>query len=158
MYKTITESLANFRFSSDANADLLDVIGQNLNLDDDTDSNAPLDDNVNNMDFGGDGFDVGGDDGPAEDFFTGDQAVEEVYVAAEHAGDGGSGPAPLGPVENFDPRRPPGERDLTVTLTEGGEDMLDYFDATIMKNWAGPQHWKLRRIAKKGTFLGIQFV
>ncbi|KAG8905046.1 hypothetical protein FRB99_000782 [Tulasnella sp. 403] len=30
-----------------------------------------------------------------------------------------------------------------------GDDMLDYFDAAVMKNWAGPEHWKLRRPIKK---------
>jgi condensin complex subunit 2 len=23
--------------------------------------------------------------------------------------------------------------------------MFNYFDSTLVKNWAGPEHWKLRR-------------
>lgn len=105
-------------------------------------------------DFGMGGDDMPMDDGPAEDFFTGDQAIPDDHdnYAAANAEEGeGIRTVPLGPVENFDPRRAPNERDLVMAMAEDGEEMLDYFDTAVMKNWAGPQHWKLRRVAKKGT-------
>lgn len=29
-------------------------------------------------------------------------------------------------------------------------DMFSYFDSAFMRNWAGPEHWKLRRPVTKG--------
>ncbi|RPA98073.1 barren [Choiromyces venosus 120613-1] len=28
----------------------------------------------------------------------------------------------------------------------GGEDILSYFDETLKKNWAGPEHWRIRKL------------
>jgi len=58
-----------------------------------------------------------------------------------------------GPFVPFDPRQMPSDRDLILAMTTGdGESgSLDYFDQNIMKNWAGPEHWKLRRVVKKQT-------
>ncbi len=44
-----------------------------------------------------------------------------------------------------------GNGDYVVSLkhdrTEGGhEDILSYFDQALRKNWAGPEHWRIRRI------------
>ncbi|KAF9330868.1 hypothetical protein BG006_006220 [Podila minutissima] len=33
-------------------------------------------------------------------------------------------------------------------LGKGSTDIYSYFDAALMRNWAGPEHWKLRRIPK----------
>jgi condensin complex subunit 2 len=30
---------------------------------------------------------------------------------------------------------------------EGGT--MDYFDKNVLKNWAGPEHWKLRKVIRK---------
>lgn len=32
---------------------------------------------------------------------------------------------------------------------QGDNDMFNYFDSTLVKNWAGPEHWKLRRPVKQ---------
>ncbi|KAG9014327.1 hypothetical protein FRB94_012733 [Tulasnella sp. JGI-2019a] len=168
MNKTISESLADFRFSGSAMPDFANMHSFNRdfdNHDDDGHSDAGGGGGMDDYDgggMGGGGGDFGDgaggdmgdnqDGGPAEDFFTGDQAVQEDFVygtnAAGNTG-GVPGPGGLGPVENFDPRRGPGGRDLVMQMTEDGENMLDYFDAAAMKNWAGPQHWKLRRAVKK---------
>ena len=29
------------------------------------------------------------------------------------------------------------------------EGMMDYFDPTYLKNWAGPEHWKLRKVVRR---------
>ncbi|TKY89637.1 hypothetical protein EX895_001422 [Sporisorium graminicola] len=33
---------------------------------------------------------------------------------------------------------------------ENGGDLFDYFDRRLMRNWAGPEHWKLSRVAATG--------
>lgn len=38
------------------------------------------------------------------------------------------------------------ETDVMMGKTHA--DMYEYFDAALMRNWAGPEHWKLRRIPK----------
>ncbi|KAI8987588.1 condensin complex subunit 2/barren [Mycotypha africana] len=45
------------------------------------------------------------------------------------------------------------EYDFLSALIQHGEDkeMLDYFDFTLKKNWAGPEHWKLRRPVTTST-------
>ncbi|KAK7687927.1 hypothetical protein QCA50_009146 [Cerrena zonata] len=50
----------------------------------------------------------------------------------------------------FDPRKAPNERDLVLAMTnaEGGT-MMDYFDQSFLKNWAGPEHWKLRKVVRR---------
>jgi condensin complex subunit 2 len=106
--------------------------------------------------------------GPQEpqDFFAGNDAVNDYdgfgadqgYGDAEgdHSGEmdgdeegrettgGPSRPAP------FDPRRVPDQRELVMAMTEdGGVSMMDYFDSSVVKNWAGPEHWKLRKVIRK---------
>lgn len=105
---------------------------------------------------------------PVEDFFVGDQAIVDDYVPGDFAPADDMSPdpqqdgldtapgerAPGGAFVPFDPRRPPDERDLVMAMT-GGEDgglMMDYFDQNFLKNWAGPEHWKLRRAVKRSEF------
>jgi condensin complex subunit 2 len=98
-----------------------------------------------------------------EDFFVGDQAVNDDYAhddiphspsaGSEQAegreeGTGGGGPVP------FDPRRAPNENNLFLAPTEDdGQLMFDYFDHTKMRNWAGPEHWKLRKVVRRRKWL-----
>ncbi|KZT63492.1 barren [Daedalea quercina L-15889] len=103
---------------------------------------------------------------PVEDFFLGDQAIAGDYATGDFAPGGDMGPdsQPGGPESGvpterghsgafvpFDPRRPPNERDLVMAMTGGEEDglMMDYFDQNFLKNWAGPEHWKLRRVIRR---------
>lgn len=55
------------------------------------------------------------------------------------------------PLEPTSPTYP--ENDfLSAFMHRGDQDMLNYFDSTLVKNWAGPEHWKLRRpVEKKPT-------
>ncbi|KAG8897705.1 hypothetical protein FRC01_011207, partial [Tulasnella sp. 417] len=156
--KTITESLADFHFAMPGNAEqFMNSFNTPTYNDQDDDDGASVGGDGPLGDFGMEGGDMPMDDGPAEDFFTGDQAVPDEHFnfgAANAEASGGTRTVPLGPVENFDPRRMPNERDLVMAMTEEGEEMLDYFDTAVMKNWAGPQHWKLRRVAKKADPTG----
>ncbi|KAI6112767.1 condensin complex subunit 2/barren [Pisolithus sp. B1] len=112
----------------------------------------------------------GGGPSQTEDFFQGDQAVDDDFygggdggmaggdygraesgsVATE--GEQGQGQAlRSGPFVPFDPRKAPTERDLIVAMadTDGQSDILGYFDQNVMRNWAGPEHWKLRKVIRK---------
>jgi condensin complex subunit 2 len=138
---------------------------------------ADSDDDSDNEGFGDDApmmadapIDYGGDAGDVQDFFTGDQAVTDDFgggmddmgmgLDGDHDHDGGpagedsqyaqEGRHPVdGPSEPFDARRAPNERDLVLAMTEGGGGMFDYFDQTFRKNWAGPEHWKLRKVIRR---------
>lgn len=166
--RAIAHSLVEFSFTCD-----------NMTLDDTTlyrdDTRADEDDDGGN----GAGFDVFGDNNAmdvdgggfpqTEDFFQGDQAVDDDCAGGGAFGgdDYGSGhdgspdadaqqaqqgqnfrPGAFVP---FDPRRIPTERDLIMAMTDadGGNGIMGYFDQNIMKNWAGPEHWKLRKVIRK---------
>lgn len=108
------------------------------------------------------------DNGPqsTEDFFVGNDAVHDDFGGGEgdYGGDDGSNGSVGPPGEGegrpggfvpFDPRRAPNERDLVMAMTdadaEGG--MMDYFDKNFMKNWAGPEHWKIRKVIRRRKFI-----
>ncbi|GAA5886436.1 hypothetical protein JCM5296_001906 [Sporobolomyces johnsonii] len=168
---TLCPSLSAFRFSADSNLDL-DLL--NLSLNDEDDDGHParsaqmnghladedddfggFQDHFAGQDFGGGGggegdAGIGGEALPEGDVdFFADQFTSEDVGAG--AGMGGAGGPAFGAVEDFDPRRMPGERDLVMSMGEdgGGDHLFDYFDAKLMKNWAGPEHWKMRRGAVK---------
>jgi condensin complex subunit 2 len=106
-----------------------------------------------------------GDPGPTQDFFTGDQAVQDDFgggddfgspdtetgSAGDESGQQNGGATQSGPFAQFDPARPPNERDLILAMTDADADgvMMNYFDQNFLKNWAGPEHWKLRRAVKR---------
>jgi condensin complex subunit 2 len=114
-------------------------------------------------------MDTDGVSGGGEDFFTGDQAVYEDYNGNDMqvpdndndygggAGSDGEGDGARqvtgGAFVPFDPRRVPNERDLVMAMTGDGDGedggMMDYFDQNFLKNWAGPEHWKLRKVVRR---------
>jgi condensin complex subunit 2 len=167
--RTIAQDLAEFRFSSDP--DNLDFAFLNKGRGDDGDGDASsasyrmfVRGHLGDNDDAFAGFDdVGANDdfadGGIQDFFTGDQAPADDIPAGGPAGfapfgvDDSEEPAgvAVGGMEPFDPRRAPNERDLVMAMgaDDDQEEMLDYFDSAFMKNWAGPEHWKLRRAVKK---------
>lgn len=131
-----------------------------------TDPVADEDDNDIGSGFEGDDL-VGGGDysaAPVEDFFSGPDAVNDDYGGGmggdDYAGNSdsavpgaeGEGPA-TGPYVPFDPRNAPNQRDLVMAMADADENgALDYFDKNFMKNWAGPEHWKLRKVIRKRTY------
>ncbi|KAF9221380.1 barren [Gyrodon lividus] len=164
--RAIAHSLAGFSFAHDNIAlDDTTLYRDNTRIEDeDGDGNEP-------------GFDAFGENNPmdvgdggvpqTEDFFQGDQAVEDDYGGADGGfggddyggGDNGSPDAEAqqgqgarpGAFVPFDPRRVPTERDLVMAMTDadGGSGIMGYFDQNVMKNWAGPEHWKLRKVIRK---------
>lgn len=156
---SLCPSFASFRFSADAHLDLdilnpvdeeLPVPRKPVNVNDAEPAivwgNGNADTDGNDDFFAGREFGGGGDDADAEvvDFFADDLPVS------------GGGTMGVGPIENLDPRRATSDRELVMASIEGGgEDMFGYFDNALgKKNWAGPEHWKMRRVAalngKKG--------
>lgn len=146
-------------------------------LDDDDDDDggfgAPQDDYGSTMHVDDDGAGPV----PEEDFFAGNDPMdtfEDTAMSPEgvddgatpsfdndqfHAGPGGeqgegTGNA-NGPYGPFDPRRMRTESDRIIAMTEGDGQggMIELFDQTFLKNWAGPEHWKLRRVVKRRMYL-----
>lgn len=117
---------------------------------------------ANPSDAGGGGIDFFDDDemnDPGPDF---DPSAGGGYYNPDddHNGDDdgeGGGPrggsSRSGQLEAFNPMRAPNERDLVMAMvasSAGGEDgqgdLFDYFDRELLgKNWAGPEHWKMKR-------------
>ncbi|KAF8845187.1 barren [Paxillus ammoniavirescens] len=164
--KAIAHSLAGFSFAHDSlTLDDTTLYRDDTRIEDDgDDGNEPgfgaFGEN-NAMDINAGGL------AQTEDFFQGDQAVEDDYGGADggFGGDeygGGDNGSPGADAEQgqgtrpgafvlFDPRRVPTERDLVMAMTDGNGDsgIMGYFDQNIMKNWAGPEHWKLRKVIRK---------
>lgn len=99
------------------------------------------------------GFEIGADAafGEGGEVWAKDAAIEpQVRVHREEFGTGGvvddGGGDGMG-IGEFDPE---GEQ-YAVSLQRKGfeaghEDILSYFDNALQKQWAGPEHWKIRRI------------
>ena len=168
----------NFSFDEDHNSmyrdDTLAYTQEDFDDDDDAGVNDPIGYTQENV---GDGAPFGGDDAqdpaPVQDFFGSDQGNQDGYTGdgdyggdddfggdgengsvgadADHQVDGGMPGPGRGTFVPFDPARGPSERDLIMAMmdpeAEGGT--MDYFDKNVLKNWAGPEHWKLRKGIRK---------
>lgn len=162
----MSSRLADFKFSSDPANNDYSVDGafrEEMDSADEAEFQDPI-----QMDMAGDAGDGGDGTGPlpgpggTEDFFSGDQAIEDYPL--DFGGDGydqggedgemgeeGMGTRAGAPLAPFDPRRAPNPTELVMAMANaGGQDMLDYFDASAIKNWAGPEHWKMRKVIRKG--------
>jgi condensin complex subunit 2 len=176
--KAIAPSLADFSFGRNAMFDDSAFhISVNAGIDsgdDEDDFDGPPPHAGGDVDMDGDAFAPAP---PVEDFFAGDQAVDggfdDVYDGGDmdddggrdehgseagsfvaHAGEyaqggdaGGGGGRPM----PFDPRRQ--GQPFVVMADDAGGGVLDYFDRGFVKNWAGPEHWKLRKPIRKGSSL-----
>ena len=166
-------SAGNFSFNEDPNSLYRDdtfASTQDNFEDDDAEDNDPIEHTQENA-RGDEPLDGGDAQEPAQvqDFFSSDQGYtgdgdfggdddfggdgDSGSVGADadhHAGDGatGQGRATLIP---FDPTRGPNERDLIMAMMNPEADggTMDYFDKNVLKNWAGPEHWKLRKAIRK---------
>lgn len=156
----ISDTLSSFRFSSDPNSmpDFASLVGLKDTYGEDGPSHA--DDYVPTGDaqdfFGDENFDMGGgggggfDDGASVGGYD-DEQGGYAEASTGYAAAGGVGMAAPGDAyAPFDPRRQGGE--LVMALVGGGEEegMFDYFDKDFGKSWAGAEHWKLRKVSRKG--------
>lgn len=103
---------------------------------------------------GGDDFNVYDDDAEAMEGVEGREGVDGVAH-----GEQGHAEAPLVVEDAFGDldeqiaaQRAGPDLDLMmetdVIMGKTPTDMYQYFDAALMRNWAGPEHWKLRRTPK----------
>ncbi|KAJ6624945.1 condensin complex subunit 2/barren [Mycena sp. CBHHK59/15] len=158
--KEISHSLADFSFSKASLAfddtTFFQDNTQHFNHDDDDDD----DNDAGPTDYA---MDVDSGTPPVEDFFVGDDAVGDDYGGDMMGGDdyGGEnqsngsgmvseqGMSRPGGIMPFDPRRPPNEMIMAMTDADADGGMMDYFDKNFLKNWDGPEHWKLRKTIRR---------
>lgn len=160
--KVISHSLATFSFNTPFDPDDETIYTEPPQFT----IAADVDDDDDDDDYDGPGhFDMDVDNPPpAEDFFVGDEAITENHdnypadgggddYGGEHEGggsedgmgggaNGGGASAHDGSYVPFDPRN--ANRELVMT-GDGDEGALAYFDMNLHKNWAGPEHFKLRK-------------
>lgn len=105
--------------------------------------------------FGGEDYDTGA---PMPGGFDNDNMSnpaddQEGFAGPASAGYGGVGAAGPGEHVPFDGRQGGG---LVMALAGGedGEGMFDYFDKGFAQSWAGAEHWKLRKVTRKGETAG----
>ena len=99
------------------------------------------------------GFDLGGDAafGEGGEVWAKSAALESVRnpqdpVFEGDMGDGQNEAGVIG-VGDFDPASNQHAVSMHHRKEEGGhEDILSYFDNALQKTWAGPEHWRIRRI------------
>ncbi len=125
-----------------------------------------LDDDDDDGDDGTFGMNMDtGNEPSVEDFFVGADAINDDFGGDMMGGDdfGGDNDSnsggPIGDGEDgrpgayvpFDPRQMPNQRDMVLAMTNDDEEggALDYFDQNFSKNWAGPEHWRLRKGIRK---------
>lgn len=103
--------------------------------------------------FGGEDFDSGApmpggfDEGGGDDDGEGGGGA---FASSSHMGQGGTGMAGPGEHMAFDGRKHAGDLVMALAGGDDGEGMFDYFDKGFAKNWAGAEHWKLRKVTRKG--------
>ena len=99
------------------------------------------------------GFDLGGEAefGEGGEVWARNAAMEpQMRVHQVGFGEGGASDGEAGEsigVGDFEPESNEYAVSLHHKKSEGGhEDILSYFDNALQKNWAGPEHWRIRRI------------
>lgn len=153
----ISDSLASFKFSSDPNEmpDFSTIMGLKDTFDD---SATPAPEGLSIIQeeedfFGGEDYDTGA---PMPGGFDNDgmsnPADDQDGFAGPSSAYGGIGAAGPGEHVPFDGRRQGGELVMALAGGEDGEGMFDYFDKGFAQNWAGAEHWKLRKVTRKGMF------
>ena len=153
----ISDTLSTFRFSTDPDflPDFSSLIGLKESYDHETNGSdlestpipsGPAQDFFGDEDYDGSGP-VGFDDAMS---IGGDDEA----VPIENYGGGSVGMVAPGDTHvPFDPRRQ--GQELVMALVGGNveEGMFDYFDRGSGKAWAGAEHWKLRKVSRKGEYL-----
>lgn len=155
--RNISVTLADFKFSADATNSF--AILSSLESRDDEIDEPGLEDVPNAAPGGGDnatedffqddddyvGFDP--NEGGGGGFFGGDDNDANFD---DRMGDNGTGPGfGFGPAEPFDPSSDSNGAGLVMSMGGDGDGaLLEQIDQSLLKNWAGPEHWKLRRVRK----------
>ncbi|KAE9963923.1 hypothetical protein BLS_008795 [Venturia inaequalis] len=89
------------------------------------------------------GFGEGGEAWAKDAALEPQMRVHNMTMLDGEEGDGGPGTGEVGAFEADNAQ-------YGVSLRQTGDDeqenILNYFDQALQKNWAGPEHWKIRRI------------
>ncbi len=155
MELNISDTLSAFRFSADPNSmpDFSALIGLKDSFDDEPRSaveyeGTPAPTGEVHDFFGDEDFDMGG---PARFDDAGSAVGNQEGVVGDRYGRGGVGMvAPGDSHAPFDPRRQGQELVMALVGDDDEEGMFDYFDRGSGKAWAGAEHWKLRKVSRKG--------
>lgn len=147
--RNISVTLADFKFTADPNQTFtLNFLSHNDREEEEADRRSDSGDAPGGIqDFFG-AEELGEDFGGIEDYGTpvGNGDDEDGMGGDGHYGDAGGD----GPLEPYDATRRGGDLVMAMMGDGGNEEMmLDYFDKGLLKNWAGPEHWKLRRVTRK---------
>ncbi|CAG8446230.1 9591_t:CDS:10 [Dentiscutata heterogama] len=122
--KDICPSLKSFEFSVD-----IGFLTHRGSDDNDQEDQAIIDD-------------IDGDEN-YPDFF------DDNFLSGEEGG-GGDDDGISGVFEGFDngPRERITEKDYVMAMANNTNDTFQYFDSAFLRNWAGPEHWKLKRVVR----------
>ncbi|CAG8516652.1 3288_t:CDS:10 [Diversispora eburnea] len=138
--KKICPSLRSFEFSGENNGDLGYLIHKSTEDDEDEENNQP----GSSDDFLFNGID---DNPDYPDFFANDEFLEEDDEADEN------GIREIFNAENVIESRNnqpiENENEFVTAMANHQNDMFSYFDSAFLRNWAGPEHWKLKRVVKE---------
>jgi condensin complex subunit 2 len=159
----IMPSLYGYDFFSENDTELpnpnlsIEAMNQAINHDNAMDEQPPFDGYDDFGDFDMPDFDQGDDIFPNDD---GAPAADPFADDDEDANDGNADPnndLENGGIDGLDNEdKAFQEQDfLTSIINSGEKDLYSYFDNTLVKNWAGPEHWKLRRIAPSKCFFFV---
>ncbi|KAG5513927.1 hypothetical protein PMAC_000549 [Pneumocystis sp. 'macacae'] len=103
-----------------------------------------IDDNVL-MDDGGSGDDDDGDNKPIP------MITEENDQRSQICNVWGEDPL-LKELEKYDEKLDPlkvwNGNELSIAMDESEDKIFEYFDQTLRRNWAGPEHWKIQKLRK----------
>jgi condensin complex subunit 2 len=160
----ISDTLASFKFSSDPNAmpDFTTLLGLKDTFDD---SASAAQEGLSMIQeeeqdfFGGEDYDTGApmpggfDDNMSNPGDGDDQ--DGQFASSSSMAYGGLGTAGPGEHVPFDARRQGGELVMALAGGEDGEGMFDYFDKGFAQSWAGAEHWKLRKVTRKGKLIAL---
>ncbi|KAF0520509.1 condensin complex component Cnd2 [Gigaspora margarita] len=129
--KDICPSLKSFEFSVD-----IGFLTRRGSDDDDNEDREDQEDQVITDDI------IGDDNYP--DFF------DDNFLSGEEGGGGDDDDDGIsGIFEGFDggprePRERIPEKDYIMAMANNTNDTFQYFDSAFLRNWAGPEHWKLK--------------
>jgi len=158
MELNISDTLSTFRFSADPDSipDFSSLVGLKDSYDDEPRlvpdfEGTPAPPGQAQDFFGDEDFGMGAG-GPADFDDAVSVAGDEEPAEGERYGGGGvSMVAPGDSHAPFDPRRQGQELVMALAGGEDEEGMFDYFDRGLGKAWAGAEHWKLRKVSRKGS-------
>lgn len=158
--KNVSVTLADFKFNADPNEAFTLAAFTGMGKDDDDMSVGDAEPQYgagNEEDFFGGGNDFADNDQEQGFYGGGDgeggEGGFEENQSGLHNSTNADSRVVYGPAVPFDPSRSTGPGGLVMAMDDGDTMMLDYFDQGFLKNWAGPEHWKVRRAVKRGELV-----